>query len=274
MEMVAASKMRHSQSQALSSRPYTESLRKVLFSLLASRSKIDHPLMKESKSSKTAIILVSTNKGLCGGLNTNHFRYLLDFASQFDPEKLEFLVVGRKGEEFLVKSQFNIIADFPQIKEKISFEQSLSLSHFIIKHFLEKKIGKAFMSFSDFVSTLSQKPKIVQILPVSLKDISQQLGLLEKTEKESFLNKEYLIEPGVKEISDWLLPYFIELEVYHYLLEAKAAEHSARMVAMKNASENAEEILNELTMEFNKARQAQITTQIAEVATAALSIQE
>ncbi len=276
MQMVAASKMRRSQQQAVSSRPYTEALRKVLFSLLQSASKFDHFLMKNNGSNQIAILVISSDKGLCGGLNTNLFRYLKNFSLQFPFENLNFLVIGKKARDFLFKSNFRIIADFPQIKENIVFEDSLAVSRFLINAFLKKEIGKTFICYSDFISTLSQKPKVIRILPVKILDIGQQLGLLQEEEikAETYWGqkKEYLIEPNKKEIASWLLPYFIELEIYHYLLEAKAAEHSARMVAMKNATDNASQIVTELNLIYNKARQEQITNQIADLATASLAI--
>jgi F-type H+-transporting ATPase subunit gamma len=270
--------MRRAQNQAVNSRPYTEALRKVLLSLLQSAAKINHFLMKDNKSGKVAIVLISAEKGLCGGLNTNLFRYLKNFTSQYPDFDLTFLVIGRKGRDFILKSRFSLAADFPEIKENIIFEDTLPVSRFLINAYLKRQIGKTFVCYSDFVSTLSQKPKIIQILPVRIKDIGRQLGLLadNEMEMETFLGqkKEYLIEPSQKTISRWLLPYFIELEIYHFILEAKAAEHSARMVAMKNATDNATQIVAELNLIYNKARQEQITNQIADIATASLAIKK
>jgi len=265
MEMVAASKMRRAQLQALSARPYSQSLKKILISLLTTASEFNHALMKENASPVTAILIIATDKGLCGGLNTNHFRYLKDFISAKELQNLKFLIIGSKGRNFILKSHFEVLADFPQIKDKVDFQDSLSVSHFLINSFLKGEIGKAYVSFPQFISTLSQKPKIVQILPISLGDLNRELGV-------STFKKDYLIEPGPRQVADWLLPYFLELVIFHYLLEARAAEQSARMVAMKNASENATDIVDDLTLSYNKVRQAQITAQIAEVATAALTI--
>lgn len=275
MEMVSASKMRRSQQQALSSRPYSDSLRKILYSLLENADNLNHPLMKKNKSKNTAILVISTDKGLCGGLNTNLFRFLKNFCKDFDSEKLKFLAIGKKGREFLLKSGYSIIADFPQIKENVVFEDTIEVSRFLINAYLNNELGEVYISFSDFISTLSQKPKMVKILPVQLKDISKYLALTEELEikpEEKINKKEYLFEPNAKQISSWLLPYFVELEIYHYFLEAKAAEHSSRMITMKNASENANEIVSELNLNYNKARQNQITSQIAEIATASMAM--
>lgn len=277
MEMVAASKMRRSQEQALSARPYSEALCRVLFSLLKAEAELKHQLMQPNKSKTHALLLVTSDKGLCGGLNTNHFRSLKFFLREHQAENWQFLVIGKKGRDFLLKSQNSLLADFPQIKENFIFEDTLSVSHFLINAYLNNQIGKAYISFTNFISTLSQKPKIVQLLPVQLEDLSRELGLLEMSKaemksEEKFGKKQYLIEPSAQTISEWLLPYFMELLVYHYLLEAKAAEHSARMVAMKNASDNANDIVKELNLSYNKARQMQITNQIAELAAASLAM--
>ena len=277
MEMVAASKMRRAQIQALSSRPYSESLRTILFSLLSSGNNLQHRLMVPNESQNMAVVVISTDKGLCGSLNTNHFRIVREFVNQNPGQNLQFLIIGKKGREFLKRSNLNIVADFPQIGKRFSFEDILPVAHFLIDAYQNGDIGKAYVSFANFISTLSQKPKIIQLLPIRIEDLSKELGLLEvweaKTE-EQFAKKQYLIEPNPQEISQWLLPYFVELEIYHYLLEAQAAEHSARMVAMKNASDNAGEIVQELTLTYNKVRQAQITAQIAEVATANLAMKK
>lgn len=273
MEMVAASKMRRAQQQALASRPYAQNLKKVLLSLISASSQIQHRLMQENGSPTAAVLLITSDKGLCGGLNTNLLRTIKDFASQ-ESNNLKFLNIGKKGRNFLTKSNYSVLADFPQISENISFPDTLAVSGFIINAFLKGEIGKVYISFSNFISTLSQKPKIVQILPISIADLSRELALLskEETTQQAMVKKDYLIEPSAQTIADWLLPYFLELVIYHYLLEAKAAEHSARMVAMKNASENAQDIVSELSLSYNKARQAQITAQIAEVAVASMTI--
>jgi len=277
MEMVAASKMRRSQQQALAARPYSHALQKILFSLLENEVKLEHRLMRPNRSQLSAILLITTDKGLCGGLNTNHFRVLRSFIAGRPAEKLRLLIIGRKGREFLRKSRFQVLADFPQIKENFVFEDTLPVSRFLINSYLNHEIGPTFISFTNFISTLSQKPKIIQLLPVSLDDLGRELGILalgkaEIEAKKQFGKKEYLIEPSPKMVGQWLLPYFIELIIYYYLLEAKAAEHSARMVAMKNASDNAGEILRELNLSYNKARQIQITSQLADLTTAMLAM--
>lgn len=272
MEMVAASKMRRAQLQALAARPYSHSLRNILFSLLQSTSTLKHSLITPNDSQKVAVLVISTDKGLCGGLNTNLFRSIKAFAEKIGQANLVFLNIGKKSRSFLTKSNFEIAADFTEIPEKLSFEDSLQVSHFLTNAYQLGQIGKAYISFSNFISTLSQKPKIIRLLPLNIEDIQDELGLLDKLTKESFSSLEYLLEPSPKQIARTLLPYFIELVIYHYILESRAAEHSARMVAMRNASQNASEIVDELTLSYNNARQAAITAQIAEVSSAQMAI--
>ena len=271
MQMVAASKMKRAQDQALASKPYSEKLQAVLASLLTSSTKVQHKLLKPNSSLNTAVLLVTTNKGLCGGLNTNHFRLLNNWLKTQTLKQAQFITVGKKGWELILKLKGNIAADFSDLSDNFTFTETLAIAHFITKLFKEGSVGKVFMSYTNFISTLSQKPKIVQLLPINLESIQQSLGSLEdadQTKQPLFQTKEYVIEPSPKKMINWLLPYFIELEVYHFLLESKASEHSARMVAMKSASENANDLVSQLRLEYNKARQQIITAEIADIVTA------
>lgn len=276
MQMVAASKMKQAQNKALSGKTYTEKLQNILASFLTSSTKFDHYLLKTNKSSSIVVLFVTTNKGLCGSLNTNHFRKMQIWFDKQNINNLQFVTVGKKGREFIMKLGGNIVADFSDLPDKFGFNDTLPISHFLIQLFKEKSAGSSFMSYSNFVSTLSQKPKLIQLLPISLEAIYESLGLLESLTREKqkpFQNKEYIIEPNQEIMTNWLLPYFIELEVYHFLLESFASEHSARMVAMKNATENANELISELKLEYNKARQQIITSEITDIVTAWKSLQ-
>lgn len=276
MQMVAASRMKRAQDQALSGKIYTEELQAVLASLLLSSRHLAHKFLRPSQTSQKAMLVVTTNKGLCGALNTNHFRLLNGWFKNQQLDKFQFVTVGKKGREFIFKMGGNIVADFSDLPDHFTFEKTLPISHFAIQLFNNDSVGETYISYTNFISTLSQRPKLVQLLPVTSTAINQSLGLLEdlsQTAKTSFYTKEYIIEPSAETIINWLLPYFLELEVYHFLLEAKASEHSARMVAMKNASDNASDLVTQLKLEYNKLRQQQITTEISDIVTAWKALQ-
>lgn len=275
MEMVAASKMKRAQGQALSSRPYSTKLQGVIASLMKSYKDFKHPLIQTNSSRKTTILLISTNKSLCGGLNTNLFRFLYEWCRQNQNQDISFITVGKKGAEFVSRAGYNLQQDYSNLPEKLEFADTLTISRQLIQAYEQKEVGNVYIFYSDFVSTLVQKPQYRQLLPIDPNVLSQNIQLAENESiapaKDTFLiPKEYLIEPDARQILTWLIPYFIELEVYHFLLEGTASEHSARMVAMKNATDNAKEIVTDLTLTFNKARQAQITAEINEVAVASL----
>lgn len=271
--MVSASKMKRSQNQALQSRPYSEKLRSVMSSLVAGTETFRHPLTTTNESKKQLVLLISTNKSLCGSLNSNLFRTLLDWSQKTGKDNLSLITVGRKGAEMVAKTGFSLAADYSQIKERFDFIDTLPISHYLLETFLKKEVGQVWIAYSDFVSTLVQKPRFYQLLPIDPQAIRQELKVLNNdlnNETNQFQAREYLIEPNPRQILSWLLPYYVELQVYHYLLEGAASEHSARMVAMKNATDSAKEIVDDLTLTFNKLRQAQITAEISVVATSSL----
>lgn len=277
MQMVAASKMKKAQDQALSGKAYTQKLQEVLASLLSGSTELSHSFLQPQLQPDKAVLVITTNKGLCGALNTNHFRALFSWMKTQRPDQLQFVTVGKKGRDFLVKRGANVVADFSEdITEPFSFETTLPVTHFLTKLFQDKAVGEVHVSYTDFVSTLSQRPKMVKLLPIQAEAIQEALGLLgdlAEPDRTAFYSKEYVIEPSPKFIVNWLLPYFLELQVYHMLLESTASEHSARMVAMKNASENAQDLVGQLKLVYNKARQQQITTEISDIVTAWKSLQ-
>ncbi|NMC35905.1 ATP synthase F1 subunit gamma [Candidatus Beckwithbacteria bacterium] len=269
MQMVSASKMRRAQELAINGEPYSIELRRILIALLSTTTKFDHLLLKKSNNPKSLCIFVTTNKGLCGGLNTNHFRQIMRwYKEQGD---VDFITVGKKGRMFANALGANILADFSELPENIDFIHTLPISRMVLDLFKDKEYGRIYISYNKFISTLSQKPLLTQFLPIDREELKDSLGLLEELTEEKereFEPKEYLLEPNKEKIINWLLPYFAQLQLYHFLLENKASEHSARMVAMKGASENAKEIMEQLRLIYNRLRQQQITSELADIITA------
>lgn len=271
MQMVAASKMRKAQLRALNGRPYADELAKMLAALaLAGGSAELHPLLQERKETKRELVLVvSTDKGLCGALNTNLLREL----NKFDPAKTTFVAIGRKGAQYLGRLKRELAAEF-ELKEAFTFLECKQATKFCIEKFLTGEVDKVTVAFTDFISTLRQEPKLKQVLPVKSFDLAELEGSTEaarKTEAAAGAT-EYLFEPSASGVLEHLVPHYVHFSVYQMVLESRASEHSARMVAMKNATDNAKQLIKDLTLEYNKIRQAGITTELLEITTAQMAL--
>jgi F-type H+-transporting ATPase subunit gamma len=266
MQMVAASKMRKAQMRALSGRPYAEELAKILAALgIAGGSDELHPLLQERKEVKRELVIViSTDKGLCGALNTNLLREL----NRFDAAKTTFVAVGRKGAQYLGRLKRDLAAEF-ELKEAFTFLECKQASKFAIEKFLSGDVDKVTVAYTDFKSTLRQEPTLKVILPVQNFDIDDLHG--QKTEVAAS-STEYLFEPSAGGVLEHLVPHYVHFAVYQMVLESRASEHSARMVAMKNATDNAKQLIKDLTLEYNKIRQAGITTELLEITTAQMAL--
>lgn len=263
MEMVSASKMRQAQFQAMASRVYSRKIDEVLRKIALRIDTKFHPLLSSNTDSKKeALLIMSTDKGLTGSLNTNLFKYVSGFQNS---HHADIYTLGRQARKFTIKSGFNLVADFGKVPEHITYDLATPISDLLIKEFTQGNYRSVWLCYMDFISTLDQKPRMVQLLP-----ISQNLD--ESTTSTTGEAKEYIFEPDPQTILNWILPYFIELTIYQSLLEARASEHSARMVAMKNASENASELVDDLQMIYNRSRQTSITNELLDITTASLTL--
>lgn len=264
MQMVAASKMRKAQQAALAGRPYAILLNRVLTTL---RDRVDHalhPLLeRRAEERRELVILLTTDKGLCGALNTNLCREALDY----DRERTDFISIGRKGTQFLSRSGRNMVAEFP-FRDQPSFIETRSISKMAIEKFLKGEADRVTVLFPRFVNTLSQVPTALPLLPITG---LAEMGFGEEIGAQAD-DSALLIEPDARSVLDAILPYYVHFELFQTLLGARASEHSARMVAMKSATDNAKQLVKDLTLEYNKARQASITNEILEIATAQLAL--
>ena len=270
MQMVAAAKMRKAQLRALSGRPYAEELAKMLAALAHAGGSTElHPLLQERKEVKRELVLViSTDKGLCGALNTN----LLREVAKFDPATTTFVTIGRKGAQFLGRLKRDLAAEF-ELKEAFTFLESKQASKFVMEKFLSGEVDKVSVAYTDFVSTINQKPTVRTILPVTNFELSELEGEHGTQKVEAAANTtEYLFEPSASGVLAGLVPHYINFAVFQMVLESRASEHSARMVAMKNATDNAKQLIKDLTLEYNKVRQAAITTELLEITTAQMAL--
>jgi F-type H+-transporting ATPase subunit gamma len=268
MQMVAASKMRRAQQTALAGRPYATLMNDVLAEVTSNAGDFTHPLLERRQERHRAVILVSTDKGLCGALNGN----LLREAARFNKETTLFITAGRKGSQFVARTRRRLAAEF-SYKDAPLFSEARIISKFAQDLFLSGQVDRVDILFTNFVSTLNQKPDARVFLPVG--EIRALTAGLEGESFESELRKgatEFQFEPDPAAVLGSLLPHYLNFFMYQILLEAKASEHSARMVAMKNATDNARQLVKDLTLEYNKIRQANITNELLEITSAAMAL--
>lgn len=267
MEMVAASKMKKAQDQALAARPYSQALYDSIATISQASKLDDHPLLSSHENGIPAIIMIGTDKGLCGALNGNLMKKLALWKKQH--KNGEVVAVGKKAVLAARALGMNVHAQFTQIAENVTTQDIIPVMTLVLNGFTEQKFKSVDIIYTDFLNTLSQKPKQAALLPLS-KTFKPDI-VVEKV-AEKIPTKEYVFEPSPKQILDNLLPFYLENTLYHSFLEAKASEHSARMVSMKNASENAGELVDELKLVYNKTRQQGITTELLDIISATMAL--
>ncbi|PWU08323.1 MAG: ATP synthase F1 subunit gamma [Verrucomicrobia bacterium] len=267
MQMVAASKMRKAQDAATAGHPYARVLNRVLARLSEGVDPDTHPLLAKREVHKELVLLLSTNKGLCGALNANLFREVM----LLDAAKTDFVAMGKKGVQFLSRMKRNLIAEFP-LSDAPSFLQTKTVSKFLIEKFTSAEVDKVSVLFPRFINTLTHQTTKITLLPLSGYHREGKM-LVEDPAATTQNGNLFLFEPSPTQVLNAILPYYIHFEVYQMVLDDRAAGHSARMVAMKNATDNAKKLAKELTLEYNKARQAAITTELIEISTAQLAVE-
>ena len=267
MQMVAAAKMRKAQQAALAGRPYAQLMNSVLAEVSTNLGDFSHPLMEAREGKRRCVIVVSTDKGLCGALNTNLMREV----AKFDKDTI-FVCAGRKGSQFVARTKRKLAAEFTY-KDAPLFAEARAISKFAQELFLKGEVDRVDILYTNFISTLNQKPEVVPFLPVGeIKAVEAGIHGAGGQEKLTVSGREYLFEPNQPAVLGALLPHSLNFRVYQILLESKASEHSARMVAMKNATDNAKQLIKDLTLEYNKIRQATITKELLEITSAAMAM--
>jgi F-type H+-transporting ATPase subunit gamma len=264
MELVAASKMKKAQQAALAGRPYKQLMASMLATLAHRVEESQHPFLAERPVRTRGILLVTTDKGLCGPLNANLFKLVTDIKTP-----VKFYVVGRKGAQFISRTKRDMVADFP-VTDRVAFNEVKVAAEFMVKHFLEGIIDTIEVIYPRFRNTLVQEPTVRPVLPLAnlqefVAHVKADAGH-SQTATHASDTRELLFEPNAQEVLEALLPFYVNRHLYQLVLSAKASEHSARMVAMKTAKDNATKLLGDLTLEYNKARQAAITQEILEIA--------
>ncbi len=265
MELVAASKMKKAQQAALSGRPYAELMARMLGAIADRVDEAHHPFLVRREVRTRGILLVTTDKGLAGPLNSNLFKMVTEITT---PAK--YVVIGRKGAQFIARTHRDLLADFT-VSDRVAFSEVKVVAEYLVQQFLEGTVDTVEILWPHFRNTLIQVPTLLPLLPLSsVKDVLQDLradaGEGARTNQAS--SQQMLFEPDPQTVLSALLPLYVNREIHQQVLDAKASEHSARMVAMKTAKDNATKLLGDLTLEYNKARQAAITQEILEIAAA------
>lgn len=268
MQMVASAKMRKAQMAAVAGRPYAQLMNEVLSAATAGAGEFSHPLMEVREGNRRAVILITTDKGLCGALNTN----LLREAGRLEPGTTVFISAGKKGAQWAARLKRELGAEF-LYKDTPAFADARAISKFAQQMFLEGKVDRVDVLFTNFISTINQRPEQRPLLPIGrLQKLQAGVNGENSGAELEPVAKEYQFEPAPAKLLGDLLPQYVNYQVYQYLLEAKASEHSARMVAMKNATDNAKGIIKDLSLEYNKLRQANITKELLEITSAAMAM--
>jgi len=260
MQMVAASKMRKAQEVALQGRPFVQLLYRFQREATTRMGEFNHPLLEVREVRKRAVILIGADKGLCGALNSNLFR----LAAQYDPESTVFITAGKKASQFVATTRRQLVAEF-EYADAPRFPEARAIAAFARDLFLKKEVDEVRVVATRFVNTLTQHPVSLEYLPVGeIKGLEIPGANLEAEIAAD--NREYVFEPSPEHILSYLLSHYLNIYIYQVLLNAKASEQSARMVSMKNATDNADGLIKDLTLEYNKLRQGNITKELLEIA--------
>ncbi len=262
MEMIAASKMRQAQERGLAGRPYEEKIREVLAGLAAqpqSEGEPLHPLLERRPVKAISIVHITADRGLCGGLNGNVNRKTVGFILE-QTATVSLVTIGRKGRDFMRRFKQEIRAEFTGLGDKPGILDTNPIARCVIDDYNSGAVDRVYVAYPKFVTTVTQTPMLEQILPI-------EPAILPPGQ-----NVEYIFEPNSGFVLSELLPRFVEMEIYHAVLETIASEQSARMVAMRNATDNAKEVVEDLTLVYNKARQEMITTELLDMTGAAAAL--
>jgi F-type H+-transporting ATPase subunit gamma len=269
MEMVAASRMKRAQDAILAARPYSDELRDVLSRVAAVVGEEVDPLLARRPVRRVALIMITTDRGLAGSLNANAIRSALRWTQARIGDgsgdgqgrvEIEAITIGRKGRDGLRRAGIPIAAHFNQLGDRPAFTDVTPIARLVTEDFLEEKYDEIHVAYSTFITTLTQRPQITQLLPIT------NPAQAEGAEVE---NDEYLFEPSPEAVLSRLLPHFVAIDLYRAVLENQASEQSARMIAMRNSTDNANELIEDLTLVYNKTRQATITREMIEIASGA-----
>lgn len=261
MKMVAAAKMRRAQENMEKARPYNHRLVEIIQHLLPSVERSMLPLLEIRDVKRVAYVVVTSDRGLAGSFNSSILRKAHSDIDEFGKENVDIFCIGKKAKDYFKSRQYNIVEAYSDFWSDLNFNQSMKIGSAIIDHFLDSSVDEIRVVYNEFVNVATQATVTEKLLPIELKD-------------EELVDTDFLYEPSKKKIVKSLIPRYLNAQVWKYLLESYASEQAARMVAMENATTNSEDMIKNLTLEFNKARQAAITTEMLEIVSGAEALKE
>lgn len=268
MQMVAASRMRRAQESVEASRPFSEKIRQVLAGVGDAAPTGEgplHPLLERRDVHNIDLILITSDRGLAGGFNSNALRLASNFVLNDAGAPVNVITMGRKGRDYMVRYGRNVIADFSELGDAPDFDAVTPVARTVTDRFTAGETDAVYLLYTEYISTLNQTPRLEQLLPIE--------PPTDEEEREAQRGPDYIYEPSPVLLLQALLPRYVEVRLYQALLESKASEHSSRMVAMRNATDAANDIVDDLSLTYNKARQAAITREIIEIAGGAAALE-
>ncbi len=273
MEMVAASKMRSAQQRMQRARPYSDKIRNVIAHLAKADPEYRHPFLAEREVKRIGYIVITSDRGLCGGLNANLFRRLLPHLSRCQQEGIgtDVCAIGNKGLQFFSRLQVNLVAHVTHLGDTPHIADLLGSIKVMLDGFREDRIDQIVLVYNRFINTMTQEPRLETLLPLPPVDLDTEHGGADEGEDKAY-GWDYIYEPNAQEVLDQLLQRYVESIVYQSVVDNIASEQAARMVAMKSASDNAEALIDDLQLVYNKARQAAITTELTEIVSGAAAV--
>lgn len=273
MELVAASKMKRAVTSTLASRAYAKYSWEVLESISNALVENSHPLLAPRAGDRTLVVLVSSNRGLCGAYNVQIIRAVIAMLRENPDKQIDFITIGRKGDAAMRRIDQTIIASFTELPETIKLTHTIPISDLVLSLYKQNSYDKIYVAYTEFKSALSQKPTLKQILPIQRSDIEREIDELKQSApREKQPRTEYVFEPSYDILITQLIDKIARMQMYQMILESGASEQSSRMIAMKNASDAAGDMIEDLTLVFNKARQASITQEISEISAGMASV--
>lgn len=277
MELVAASKMKRAVSRALASRLYAKYSWDLLTSIADKLEEgIEHPFLTTREEGKVLVVLITSNRGLCGGYNAQAIKKTISTLKHLSPENVDLVTIGRKGDTAMKRVGQNVTASFVELPDVLNLSHITPLSNLITSEYKAAVYKEVYVVYTDFISALSQKPNVRKLLPVSKQSLREAIESIGEERNQVILNKDnktpYVFEGDLKVLLTDLSEKLVKMQIYQMLLESNASEQSARMISMKNAGDAAGEMIEDLTLVFNKARQANITREISEISAGMASV--
>lgn len=273
MKMVAAARLRKAQQRMTETRPYSKKMKEVVSRLVSSQQNIQNDLLRKPEEFKRVLlIVVGSDRGLCGGFNNNLFRKVEvtisdQYASFQNEGNLDLITIGKKATGYFKKRKYNVVKAFPGFFDNLIYEETTEIMTYATSNFIEEKYDKVLIAFNEFNTVISQNRLVEEVLPL-------QTDFIDENPDESTSEKDYIFEPDASSILDKLLPVHLNMQLWRAVLESNASEQGARMAAMDNATENAKELEQDLKLEYNQARQSAITTEISEIVSGASALED